>query len=174
MPITTDQLLKTIMDERQKLHGYAWIVVGDPSAAEDVVQEACLQAVKNAETINDEQHLKAWLRESIRIRGMAARRKRMDQATQLSQQVLDLLAQTSTNQTNEDHNKRMDALRHCIDLLGDTSRDTLALRYGKGMKPAEIAEKTGRPLSAVYKMITRSHAALRNCILDRLSKKGGA
>lgn len=162
------------MDERQKLHGYAWIVVGDPSAAEDVVQEACLQAVQNVDTLNDETHLKRWLRESIRLRGMAARRKRLAQAAQLSTDVLNLLADVSLNQTNEDHNQRMDALRQCINLLGDTSRDTLALRYGKGMKPAEIARKTGRPLSAVYKMITRSHAALRNCILDRLSKKGDA
>lgn len=172
MPVTPDQILKAIMQERQKLHGYAWIVVGDPTAAEDVVQEACLQALQNADDINDEQHLRGWLRESIRIRGMAARRKRFAQASQLSMEVLSLLAEVSTETTNEDYEQRMAALRQCIDLLGDKSRDTLALRYGKGMKPAKIAEKTGRPLASVYKMITRTHKALRECVVTRLSTKG--
>ena len=173
MPVSPDQILKTIMLERQKLHGYAWIVVGEPELAEDVVQEACLKAMENADQINDEQHLKYWLRESIRLRGMAARRKRLAQASQLSSEVLGLLAEVKIDDTNEDYNQRLAALRHCVDLLGDKSRDTLALRYGKGMKPAEIADKTGRPLQSIYKMITRTHATLRDCILDRLSTRGG-
>ena len=174
MPISPDQILKTIMHERQKLHGYAWIVVGDPEEAEDVVQEACLQAMKHAEQINDQQHLKHWLRESIRLRGMAARRMRLKRASQLSLEVLALLAEVKLDETNEDYNRRMAALRHCIDLLGDRSRDTLALRYGKGMKPAEIAEKTNRPIQSIYKMITRTHSTLRACIIKRLAGRGDA
>lgn len=162
------------MRERYKLHAYSWVAVGDPSLAEDVVQEACLQAVKHADEINDEQHLRHWLRESIRIRGMAARRQRLAQASQLSQEVLGLLAEVSFDTWNDDYERRMAALRHCMDLLGDKSRDTLALRYGQGMKPAEIAEKTGRPIQSVYKMITRTHASLRDCILKRMSAKGDA
>ena len=162
------------MRERQKLHAYSWIVVGNPTLAEDVVQEACLQAIKHADEINDEKHLRHWLRESIRLRGMAARRKRATQASQLSLEVLGLLAEVRTDVSNEDSERRIEALRHCMDLLGDKSRDTLALRYGRGMKPAEIAEKTGRPIQSIYKMITRTHASLRECILKRLSAKGGA
>lgn len=174
MPVSSEQILQTIMRERQKLHAYSWIVVGDPSLAEDVVQEACLQAVKHADEVNDEEHLRHWLRESIRIRGMAARRKRLAQASQLSQEVLGLLAEMSVDTSNDDYERRMAALKHCIDLLGDKSRSTLALRYGRGMKPAQIAEKTGRPIQSVYKMITRTHASLRDCILKRLSDKGDA
>lgn len=173
MPINSDDILKAIMRDRPKLHGYAWIVVGDAEAAEDVVQEACLQALKNVDQINDEQHLRGWLRESIRIRGMAARRLRMKQASQLSPEVLNLLAAVSEERSSEDYNQRMAALQQCFDLLGDNSRDTLSLRYGKSMKPAEIAEQTGRPLQSVYKMITRAHASLRDCILRRLSAKEG-
>lgn len=174
MPVTSEQILETVMSERQKLHAYAWIVVGDPTSAEDVVQEACLKATQHADKINDPDHLRAWLREAIRRRGMAVRRKRMTQASQLSLEALSLLAQVSVDLSNDDYKRRMEALRHCMDLLGDKTRDTLALRYGKGMKPAKIAEKTGRPLQSVYKMITRSHASLRDCILNRLSQKEDA
>lgn len=172
MPVTPDLILKTVMRDRPKLHGYAWVVVGDPDLADDVLQEVSLLALEKAEQINDEPHLQGWLRESIRRRGMAVRRERFNQAAQLGQDVLAMLAEVDTPEFNQDHAERMKALRHCIELMGDKSRQTLALRYGKGMKPSQIAEQTQRPVRSVYQMITRAHASLRDCILHRLSTKG--
>lgn len=172
MPVTPDLILKTVMRDRPKLHGYAWVVVGDPDLADDVLQEVSLLALEKAEQINDEPHLQGWLRESIRRRGLAVRRERYSDAAQLSQEVLAVLAEVQTEVFNEDQAVRMKALRHCIDLLGEKSRATLAMRYGKGMKPAEIAERTGRPVRSVYQMITRSHTNLRDCILERIAQKG--
>lgn len=174
MPVTPDLILKTVMRDRPRLHGYAWVVVGDPDLADDVLQEISLLALEKAADINDEPHLQGWLRESIRRRGLAVRREQFKRASQLSEEVLALLADAGGEQVNESHAARMKALRHCIELLGDKSRKTLALRYGQGMKPAEIAERTGRPVKSIYQMITRTHTSLRQCILDRLAAKGGA
>lgn len=174
MPVTPDLILKTVMRDRPKLHGYAWAVIGDPDLADDVLQEVCLLALQKADQLNDEQHLQGWLRESIRRCGLAVRREQYNRAAQLSEDVLELLAQANNEVLNIDHTQRMKALRLCIELLGEKSRQTLLLRYGRGMKPAEIAEQTQRPVRSVYQMITRTHTALRDCILERLAAQGGA
>lgn len=174
MPVTPDLILKTVMRDRPRLHGYAWVVVGDPDLADDVLQEVSLLALEKKEDIHDEPHLQGWLRETIRRRGMALRREQFRHAPQLGPDVLEMLVQVDTAVFNESHAEQMKALRHCIDLLGDKAQQTLSLRYGKGLKPAQIAEQTQRPVRTVYQTITRTHTSLRQCILQRLAAKGGA
>lgn len=173
MPVTPDQIMSVVMKSRPRLHGYAWVVTGDPDMAEDVLQEVSLLALQKAQDINDETHLQGWLHESIRRQGLAARRAKMSQAMQLSSEVLAMLAEVQVDQGSASHAEQVKALRQCIDLLGDKSRDTLALRYGQNMKPAEIAEQTNRPVRSVYQMITRAHTSLRQCVGKKLESEGG-
>ncbi len=173
MPVTPDLIMSVVMKSRPRLHGYAWVVTGDPDLAEDVLQEVSLLALQKADQINDQTHLQGWLHESLRRQGLAARRKKMNQAAQLSSEVLDMLAAVQVDQRNAGHAQQVKALRQCIELLGDKSRDTLAMRYGKNMKPAEIAQTTNRPVRSVYQMITRAHTSLRQCVTAKLASKGG-
>lgn len=173
MPVSPDQIMSAVMKSRPRLHGYAWVVTGDPDLAEDVIQEVSLLALEKADGIADETHLLGWLHESIRRLGLAARRKQMGQAMQLSTEVLAMLAQVQSEQHNATHAAQVKALRQCIDLLGDKSRDTLAMRYGQNMKPAEIAEETRRPVRSVYQMITRAHTSLRACVSKKLASEEG-
>lgn len=173
MPVSPDQIMSAVMKSRPRLHGYAWVVTGDPDLAEDVLQEVSLLALQKAEEINDEKHLDGWLHESIRRQGLATRRAKMKQAIQLSSDVLSMLAEVQVEQHNATHADQVKALRQCIDLLGDSSRDTLAMRYGQNMKPADIAAQTHRPVRSVYQMITRAHASLRHCVGKKLAAEGG-
>lgn len=173
MPVSPDQIMSVVMKSRPRLHGYAWVVTGDPDLAEDVLQEVSLLALQKAEDINDETHLVGWLHESIRRQGLAVRRTKMKQAMQLSSEVLAMIAEVQVEQNNADHAAQVKALRQCIELLGDKSRDTLAMRYGSGMKPAEIAEQTDRPVRSIYQMLTRAHTSLRQCVTKKLTSEGG-
>ena len=173
MPVTPDHIIKTIIQQRSRLIGYAWVVVGDADAAEDVLQDVSLAAVKKADQIEDETHLQGWLRQAIRLRGMELRRAKLNQARLLRPEVLDLLEQADPNALAGSDSERMAALRRCIELLGDRAQQTLAMRYGQDIKPAKIAEQTGRSLKSVYQMITRTHATLRQCVRERLGTEGG-
>jgi RNA polymerase sigma-70 factor (ECF subfamily) len=174
MPVSSDLIMSVVMKSRPRLHGYAWVVTGDPDLAEDVLQEVSLLALQKKDEINDETHLQGWLHESIRRQGLSVRRTKMAQAMQLSSEVLAMLAEVQVDQHNASHTAQVKALRQCIELLGDKSRDTLALRYGDGLKPAQIAEETSRPVRSVYQMITRAHASLRDCVTKKLAAEGGA
>ncbi|MEM6256944.1 MAG: sigma-70 family RNA polymerase sigma factor [Planctomycetota bacterium] len=171
MPVTPDQIIQTIIKQRSALIGYAWVVVGDADTAEDVLQDVSLAAVKKADQIIDADHLAGWLRHAIRLRGLEIRRKQLKQARLLAPDVLDLLEKAHQRQPADDA-ERMAALRQCIPRLSENAQKTLALRYGESIKPSDIATQTGRSLKSVYQVITRAHAALRECVRLRLIKGG--
>ncbi|MEO0476019.1 MAG: sigma-70 family RNA polymerase sigma factor [Planctomycetota bacterium] len=171
MPVTPDQIIQTIIKQRSALIGYAWVVVGDADTAEDVLQDVSLAAVKKADQIVDADHLAGWLRQAIRLRGLELRRKQLSQARLIAPDVLDLLEKAHQRKPADDA-ERMAALRDCIPNLSENAQKTLALRYGDGVKPSDIAEQTGRSLKSVYQMITRAHAALRECVRLHLIKGG--
>lgn len=174
MPVTPDTIVKTVIQHRSSLIGYAWVVVGDPHAAEDILQDVSLAAVRKADQIEDEGHLMGWLRQAIRLRGMEVRRSGSGRARLLSPEVLDLLEQAPAPGGGRGESEKMAVLRRCIEQLGERAKQTLELRYGQGVMPAEIADQTGRSLKSVYQMITRAHASLRNCMRERLSAGGAA
>lgn len=169
MPVNTDLIVKTLIQHRSELIGYAWVVVGDSQAAEDVFQDVSLAAVKKAGQIDDAAHLRHWLRRAIRLRGLEVRRARAGKARQMQPEVLDLLEQAQTPLTLLSESEQMEALQRCMKTLNDRSHRLLDMRYGREMDPAEIAAATGSSLAAVRKAITRIHGRLRDCVKHRLS-----
>ncbi|XAM01217.1 sigma-70 family RNA polymerase sigma factor [Phycisphaeraceae bacterium D3-23] len=173
MPISPDTVVSTLLKERSRLIGYAWVVVGDQHAAEDVFQDVSLAAVRKCEQIHDKAHLDRWLRQAIRLRGLELRRNRKRHAQLLSPEVLDHLEQEWSARASDDASDRAEALRHCIAELTGTAREVVELRYGQGLKSGQIAEQLGKRTETVYKAITRAHAALAKCVRSRLSRQGG-
>ena len=173
MPISQDTIVTTLIRNRSRFIGYAWVVVGNPQLAEDILQDVTLAAIKKADQIQDEQHLHAWLRRAIRLRGLELRRNQLGKARLLSPEVLDLLEQANHTRQDTNESDRMESLRQCAEQLSDKAKATLAMRYGEDIKPAEIAKRTGRPIKSVYQMITRAHTTLRKCIRARLDREGG-
>lgn len=165
-------MVSTLLKDRSRLIGYAWVVVGDQHAAEDVFQDVSLAAVRKCEQIDDAQHLDRWLRHAIRLRGLELRRNRKQHAQLLSPEVLDHL-ETEWSAKSGEAGERADALRHCIAELTGTAREVVELRYGEGLKSGQIAEQLGKRTETVYKAITRAHAALAKCVRARLKRQGG-
>ncbi len=170
MAVSTDAIVKALVQHRSQLIGFAWVVVGDPQLAEDVFQDVSLAVVKKAETITDEYHLLMWLRHAIRLRALEVRRNTQGRARLLKPEVLDLLEQTPQAFAGRGNDEHVEALHACMSGLGESARQLLNMRYAQGLKSGEIASRTNRSLQAVYKSITRIHASLRECVKQRLSE----
>jgi RNA polymerase sigma-70 factor (ECF subfamily) len=158
------------MQQRAELIGYAWLVVGDPDLAEDVFQEVSVAAIRKAEEINDEDHLSGWLYQAIRLQGLKARREQSRRHQLLSSDVLEAIVETQIDRDAESSQQM--ALRECVNRLQGVTRSILEMRYAQNLKPAAIAETTGKNIQTIYKTITRAHSTLRDCVNQRLSKNG--
>lgn len=91
MPLESDIVVKVLMQRRSELIGYAWLVVGDPDAAEDVFQDVSVIAIRKREKLNDAEHLVGFLYSAIRLRGFEVRREQRRAGKLLNEEVLELL-----------------------------------------------------------------------------------
>lgn len=174
MPVEAEQVVKALMKQRSELLGYAWAVVGEPQAAEDVLQDVSMLAIRKCAEINDLDHLGGWLRHAIRLRGMDVRRSlNRHKALLFSDQVLESLEIAWARAPRASESERMAALRKCLDMLHGSARQIVEMRYVNNLQPAEIAKQTGQRVETVYKSITRTHGALRDCVNERLGTERG-
>ncbi len=65
---------------------------------------------------------------------------------------------------SDDLDGEMSALADCYRKLRDEDRELIDRRYTPGADTREVAAAVGRPLSTVYRMLTRVHRELLDCI----------
>lgn len=171
MPVSVETIVETLNRHRVSLIAYAWVVVGDAQLADDIYQDISLVAIRKADQITDDQHLLPWLRKAARLRGIELRRN-LGRQNLLEPHVLDLFEHTPGQAAHAKDSDRMASLRRCIESLPSRSRELLALRYEHDMKPARIAEHTGKSDQAIYKAIKRIHLLLADCVKERLKALG--
>lgn len=127
--------------------------------AEDILQQSFLDFVYKRPTIYNPD---AWLLATVRYRSILFWRKRRQQLHQaMDTSVLEGMAKP------EPPGQGRVALRHDLERamsdLPARSRSLLKLRYGLGLKPAEVADELGYQPSSVRKLTSRC--------LDRLQRR---
>jgi RNA polymerase sigma factor (sigma-70 family) len=140
-------------------------LVADPQGADDIVQETWLAALRRPP--RRMASVRAWLatvaRNAIRARGRseAGRRRREERVSRT-----DLLPDTASLVERAEWRRRLAGL---VLGLPEPYRSTILLRFGEGLKPGEIARRSGTPASTVRGRLQTALALLRD-ELDRDSE----
>ncbi|MGD9511680.1 MAG: RNA polymerase sigma factor [Geminicoccaceae bacterium] len=150
----------------------AYRVLGDPEAAEDVVQDAFLAVWRNAPTYERlGGNVRPWLMAVVRNRAidvMRAGRSRpvnsaaLDEAHYIPAENSDPAGQAL---------RRVESvfLRNAVAALPPVQRETVELAFFAGLSYVEVAERMGAPLGTVK---SRVRLALRR-LHDRLTADDG-
>src|SRR5690348_1188332 len=93
MPIDQPTLVRALLRDRARLHGFIWAIVRDEDLAEDVLQEVMLLALAKRETIDSESQLPGWTRKAARFKSFEALRRKHATPVTLDDRVIDLLEQ---------------------------------------------------------------------------------
>ncbi len=173
MGMETDQLVRVLMAERNKLLAYAWSITGDFTTAEDVVQEVALLAMAKGREVADEPRLRVWLRRSARFKALEALRQKKRTPPPLSEEVLEKLeAHWEPYGPGETAEATIaELLRACYRELTANQRRLLALRYVKGLHSREIAVQLDMKVETVYRALTRAHRNLADCVQGQLAAR---
>lgn len=165
--MTEECLVKTLLDARPRLIASTLAVLRDAHRAEDLFQEIMTKALRMRESFADETGLLAWARVSMRNKGidLVRRAGRLDSV--LSQMALDAVA--CRIEVSARHEKLL-ALRRCVSALPLESKRLLHLRYDEGRSGRDLAALLHRSEDAIYKALSRLHAALRKCTQERLNQ----
>jgi RNA polymerase sigma-70 factor (ECF subfamily) len=167
MSLDRDTTVRILLSGRASLLGYINSFVRDWDLADDVLQEVSILALKKCESIEDEQHLAGWLRQTARLESLNLLRKRGRAPRLLGESVLDLL--DAAWDKGDMPSDSLDALRSCVEKLTDDSQNVLRLRYAEGIKGLELARVLDQPPNTVYVRLSRIHRTLEKCIGKKLA-----
>ena len=143
------------------VYGVALRVLGDASAAEDVLQEIFLQLWRNPQAFDANRgRLPSWLAVIARNRAIDHLRKRPQE-----DDIAGLPISTGVNLEDESAQRlAVEKIRGALGQLPAEQRRALEMAFFEGMTHTEIAGKTGEPLGTIKTRIRAGLLAVRKAV----------
>jgi len=151
--------------------------VRDRETADDLAQETFLGAFRSLPTWRGDAPLRMWLLGIARNRALThlrdEERRRAHAAESVDAIVASLLTRRIENDVPAVHERRLAALRSCMESLPAASAGVVDQYYFKGRTAAELAQESGRKESAIWMALMRARLALRACVEGKLATEAG-
>ncbi len=163
----------SIEQNRRWLTAYVWSLLGNRSAADDLVQETFLIAYQKRDSFVPGTNFGGWLRTIARNLTLAYCKKNARHPLVSHDESMERLDRLAANEEErsadpEFAEQRSACLQECLARLTATVRRLLDLRYGAAWSLEKIARATGKNLSAVNVSLFRARAALEKCVKAKL------
>jgi RNA polymerase sigma-70 factor (ECF subfamily) len=138
----------------RRLYGVALRIVREPSAAQDVIQDAFIRLWRYAHTFNENLSApETWLHQIVRNRALDMVTSHANKMATLS---LDQFSGDDDDESgpieiavNDVETEEHVTVRGCLSALDGKYRQVLTLAFNHGMSHAEISEHIGVPLGTV-------------------------
>ncbi len=143
--------------------------VPQTSWIDEIAQQAFVSAYQSLRSFRVGSDFYAWLRQiaynHLRAELEKTNRRRRLETTYLQEVAAAELSRQLERAERDDAD--LDALRDCVNLLPDTSRDIVHRYYREGAPLAEIAGTLGRPPGSLKVTLFKIRERLRECIQKR-------
>ena len=160
-PDVLDELLDRYGRE---LQGVAYLILRDPTAAEDVVMDTLLAALDRGSQLRDADSLRAWLLRIATNRALSVRR---------STGRLVLLAVTPERPVRIDEDERL-TLLGCVERLAPRMRAAIVLRYYADLPLRAVAETLGTSENTVKSQLREALAQMRAALAEPVTVEEAA
>lgn len=156
----------------ERLYRAARAIVLDEREAEDVVQQAWVNAYAHLRQFDGRAQLSTWLTR-IAVNEAIARARQQGRYRSLETDGPDQVAMIASRQAPPDPERQAFSrelaalLESAVDALPDGSREVFVLRQVQGLSTAETAQALGVSDDVVKTRLSRARAALRDDLFDR-------
>jgi RNA polymerase sigma-70 factor, ECF subfamily len=161
--------LTEITRHMDALYSYAILLVRDPTAASDLVQDTYVKAIPAVQRLPEESNVKSWLFTILRnIWLNAVRQARSRPAhVDLDAEVREHIAIYSAEDPLDQYVAKWDTqcVRNAIQLLPSKSREVILLREYEEFSYLEISKLLQCPLGTVMSRLARARTQLLQVIL---------
>ncbi len=148
------------------LAAYVHSLIRDRQLADDVLQDVAVVALRRFSDFDPQRIFQAWVFGIARNLVHEAFR-RSKARSHLPHELIHLLAEDAERGVDHLADVR-EALRECLRQIQGRARDALRLRYTEGGDYDTIAASLRTSTVAARKLVSRLHARLRACILERM------
>jgi RNA polymerase sigma-70 factor (ECF subfamily) len=163
-----DDFLPLFLAHQGDLRAFIGALIRDAQTREDIFQNVAMTLWESFDRYDRERSFGAW------ARGIAARKVLHEHRNnarfplifppEAIQTILDAYDRTEVPEA-----PRRVALRECMERLPERTREILTLRYDQELSGDSIAVRLGSTVDAIHQTLSRSRAALAECIRRRLA-----
>jgi RNA polymerase sigma-70 factor (ECF subfamily) len=153
MPLSEKEILRFLMQSRERISAAAWLVVKDTHVTEDIFQHTVLKAVTKDVNFEAEAALFSWAFIATRRDSLYWIRKHRRESSGIDEDMLTLIHQDCRNDHLNPKGNRFEVLRDCMEELQQKSEKILHLCYFKGLSCGEIADSITITFGAVCKRL---------------------
>ena len=165
--------LELFLKEESLLRAFLRSATGSAEATDDLLQSTAALLLDRWPDYDCTQPFRPWALGFARLEVLKWRQRLARRKEILSEDALLLLEETAIEEGSAiDH--RQQFLLECVETLPAPHRETLRLRYGVGLKVADIAARNGKSLAAEEMILSRLRGALRDCIGRKAVERVGS
>ncbi len=142
----------------------ALAILGDPSAAEDAVQEANLRSLRHSDRYDAAAPFYPWFYRILKNHCLDLLRRRRPQARDAAGVIGSIPSPSPGADEALMVTQRHAALRRAMLGIGEGHREVLGLRHFQELSYEEIAEVLGVPMGTVMSRLYRARRALQDAL----------
>jgi RNA polymerase sigma-70 factor (ECF subfamily) len=157
----------------ERIYRAARAIVGDEGEAEDVMQQAYVNAYAHLRQFHGRSSLATWLtriavNEALRRARTRGRYQTLDESESTSPEALFAMRATANPEREAFSRELRVILEDAVDTLPDGAREVFMLRQVEGLSTAETAASLGVSEDVVKARFSRARASLRQGLFDRM------
>jgi RNA polymerase sigma-70 factor (ECF subfamily) len=153
---------------QKRLFLYIRALVPDPAEAEEILHETNIVVWKKVDEFRPGSDFFLWISRIAHFQILDHRRRHARARVRFSPELVDQLAQ-SARENEPELERRRAALENCRRKLAASDRDLLDACYAPLARVEEIASRTGRAATSLYRSLRRIRQLLIDCVERTLS-----
>jgi RNA polymerase sigma-70 factor (ECF subfamily) len=159
----SDEFVRLMTEHQGRLFAYILSLLGDPDAANDVLQEANVVLWRDSKEFRLGTNFKAWAFRIAHFQVMAWRQRQIRDRLVFEDDMLEVLA-FAARDADETFDSRQKLLTGCLEKLQPVHREMVRRRYAEGTALQAIAAERGMTANAVMQALFRIRQSLMHCV----------
>jgi len=159
----SDGFVRLMTEHQGRLFGYIFSLLGDPDAANDVLQEANVVLWRDSKEFRAGSNFKAWAFRIAHFQVMAWRQRQIRDRLVFEDDMLETLS-FAARDADDTFDARQQLLNGCLEKLTPPHREMVRRRYAEGTPLQSIAAERGMTANAVMQALFRIRQSLMHCV----------
>ncbi|MHC5038773.1 MAG: sigma-70 family RNA polymerase sigma factor [Planctomycetota bacterium] len=158
-----DEVVARLLRLRERAVAFAFAILRDFHASEDVYQEATVIALRKSDQFQSGS-FDAWFWAILRNVLGTQLRKSKGRTLVIDTDLVERLESHFLKETRTAPEEDVDLLIRCLRKLSGTMRTALEWRFLENRSCPDIAGRLGRSLTATYALLKRARKAVKSCV----------
>jgi len=159
----SDEFVRLMTEHQGRLFAYILSLLGDPDAANDVLQETNVVLWRDNKEFRLGTNFKAWSFRIAHFQVMAWRQRQIRDRLVFEDDMIEVLA-FAARDADETFDARQKLVTGCLEKLQPAHREMVRRRYAANMPLQVIAADRGMTANAVMQALFRIRQSLMQCV----------